>query len=137
MKDQGEVFRSNTLLIVIPGVFFGAALILRNQEDLYVLMWALLAIGLITTIAIVSSFTTLIITDEQVSIKNLKKSQSIHVNEITKQSKETSHSKGIESIVWKLHIKNGAIVKISSDLFKDKERLKESLGRFLKRIPKK
>ena len=84
MKDQGEVFRSNTLLIVIPGVFFGAALILRNQEDLYVLMWALLAIGLITIIAIVSSFTTLIITDEQVSIKNLKKSQSIHVNEITK-----------------------------------------------------
>lgn len=137
MKDQCEVFRSNTLLIVIPGVFFGAALILRNQEDLYVLMWALLAIGLITTIAVVSSFTTLIITDEQISIKNLKKSQSIHVNEIAKQSKDISNAKGIESIVWKLHLKNGSNVKISSDLFKEKERLKESLGRFLKRIPEK
>lgn len=137
MKDQGEVFRSNTLLIVIPGVFFGAALILRNQEDLYVLMWALLAIGLITTIAVVSSFTTLMITDEQISIKNLKKSQSIHVNEIAKQSKDISNAKGIESIVWNLYLKNRSNVKISSDLFKDKERLKESLGRFLKRIPEK
>ncbi|WP_420577207.1 hypothetical protein [Ekhidna sp.] len=137
MKDQGEVFRSNTLMIVIPGIFFGAALILRNQESLYVLMWVLLAIGLITTIAVVSSFTTLIITDEQISIKNLKKSQSIHLNEIAKQSKDISNAKGIESIVWKLHLKNGSNVKIPSDLFKEKERLKESLGRFLKRIPEK
>lgn len=137
MKDQGEVFQSNTLLIVIPGIFFGAALILRSQEDLYALMWIFLAIGLITTTAIVSSFTTLIITDELVSIKNLKKSQSIHLNEIAKQSKSISNAKGIESIVWKLYLKNGSNVKISSDLFKDKERLKESLGRFLKRIPEK
>ncbi|WP_425390334.1 hypothetical protein [Ekhidna sp.] len=135
--DREQIFRSNTLMIIIPGLLFGAALILRNQENLYVLKWVLIGIGLVTTIAIVSSFTTLAITEQNIRIKNLRQNYDIHVDDIARQQKTVSTSKGIESIVWKLHLKNGSIVKISSDLFKEKERLKESLNRFLKNVSKK
>ncbi|MEQ8905704.1 hypothetical protein [Ekhidna sp.] len=137
MKSQAEVFRSNTLMIFIPGLFFGTALILRNQNDLYVLMWILIGLGLVTTIAVGSSFTTLTIIEQEISIKNLRKSHHICVDDIAKHHKTVSTSKGIESVVWKLHLKSGAVVKISSDLFKEKEELKKALDEFLRQIPKK
>lgn len=137
MKDQGEVFRSNTLMILVPGLFFGAGLILRQREDLYVWMWALLTIGAITAIALIFSFTTLTIKNQEIRIKNFKKSHFIHLDDIARQTRDVSTSKGIESIIWKLYLKNGKEVKIPSDLFKEKEELKESLDHFLSSIPKK
>lgn len=137
MEDKTEVFRSNTLMILIPGIFFGSALILRATDDLVMLLWILLGIGGLTTIAVVGSFTTLIITGKEIRIRNMKKSHVIHVNEITRQSKKISTAKGIESVTWKLHLKDGGVVSVSSDLFKEKEKLKESLDSFLKHTPKK
>lgn len=135
MKSHSEVFGSNTLMILIPGIFFGVALILRGNENLSALIWILLAIGALTTVALVLSFTTLTVSESEIGIKNLKKSQVINKEEIVKQACTTSTSKGIETNVWKLYIKNGQVVTISSDLFKEKERLKKSLDRFLKDIP--
>lgn len=137
MTSEESVFRSNTLMIFIPGLFFGAALILRNQNDLYVLMWALIGLGLVTTIAVVSSFTTLTITEQEIDIKNLRKNHHICVDDVTGQHKTVSTSKGIESVVWNLYLKSGAVVKISSDLFKEKEELKKALDEFLRKTPKK
>lgn len=137
MKGQGETHRSNTLMILVPGIFFGSALILRGNEDLTVLIWILFAVGAVTTIAVVLSFTTLIVSGKEIRIKNLKKSYVIHQDDIAKKSKNISTSKGIESVVWKLYLKSGEVVTISSDLFKEKENLKESLDDFLSSIPNK
>ncbi|MEP0985414.1 hypothetical protein [Ekhidna sp.] len=137
MKEKIEVFRSNTGMILIPGLFFGTALILRNQENLYMLMWILIGLGLVTTIAVVSSFTTLTITEQEINIKNLRKSHHISVDDIARQHKTVSTSKKIESVVWNLHLKSGAVVKISSDLFKEKEKLERTLDEFLRKTPKK
>ncbi|WP_421764354.1 hypothetical protein [Ekhidna sp.] len=137
MKSQTEVFRSNTLMIFIPGLFFGAALILRNQNDLNVLTWILIGLGLVTTIAVVSSFTTLTITEQKINIKNMRKSHHICIDDIARQHKTVSTSKKIESVVWNLHLKSGVVVKISSDLFKEKEKLERTLDEFLKKTPKK
>ncbi|WP_420316514.1 hypothetical protein [Ekhidna sp.] len=124
-------------MIFIPGLFFGTALILRGRAELSTLIWILLAVGALMTVALVLSFTTVIISEEEIGIKNLKKSQVINKTDIVKQQRKTSFRKGLESIVWKLHLKNGNTVTISSDLFKEPDRLKESLNWFLKDIPKK
>lgn len=136
MKAEGEEFRSNTLMILIPGIFFGVALILRGNESLSVIIWVLLALGAITTIAVVMSFTTIVITERELRVKNMKKSHVINVNDILQKNQKVSKSKGMESIVWKLHLKNSEIVTISSSLFKEPQKLKESINSFLKGVPK-
>ena len=136
-KDQREVFRSNTLMILIPGACFSAALILRHKEDLTVLIWILIIVGVVTTIAVVTSFTTITISKKEISIKNLRKNQVIKLEDIVKQNLSVSTAKGIETTSWKLHLKEGKVITISSDLFKDKESLKESLNIFLQEVPKK
>lgn len=137
MPNPSKVFRSNTIMILIPGIFFGAALILRGREDLSTLVWILLAVGVLTTLVIVLSFSTIIITDDEIGIKSLKKSHVIKKSDISSQTRTTSFSKGLESTVWKLHLKNGETVNISSDLFKEPERLTKSIDEFLTNIPQK
>ncbi|MEO1253998.1 MAG: hypothetical protein AAFY41_03795 [Bacteroidota bacterium] len=130
-----RIFRTNMNVILVPGLFFGVALILRNS-DLPILTWTLLGIGAITTVAVISSFTTIRLTDELLSIKNLRKSYEIPKNDIVSQNCIISHKKGIETIIWKLYLNGGGEVTISSDLIKEKELLKQELNQFLKRIPK-
>ncbi|SNT00836.1 hypothetical protein SAMN05421640_1987 [Ekhidna lutea] len=137
MANPNEVFRSNTLMIFIPVLFFGTALILRSREDLSVLIWILIAIGAFLTLALVLSFTTIIIKDQEIGIKNLKKSHWINKRDIVKHQRKTSFTKGIETVVWKIHLKSGEVVSISSDLIKEQEELKQSLDQFLKNSPKK
>ncbi len=135
MEPYKEVFRSNTIVILVPGIFLGAALILRNTY-ISALPWVLLALGVITTIAVFRSFTTILIGDSKINIKNLRKAQEIKKEDIVRQSRSVSNAKGIETVTWKLHLKEGNRVIISSDLIKDQEGLKRSLDQFLKGVPK-
>ncbi|MEQ8627902.1 hypothetical protein [Ekhidna sp.] len=137
MDNHQEVFRSNTLMILVPGLFFGAALILRNQNDLYMLMWILLALGALATIAVVRGFTKITIDTNQLRIQNFRKNQVVNKIDIIKQKRSVSTAKGIETVVWKLHLKSGEVASISSDLIKEQERLKKSLDQFLRGKPKK
>ncbi len=136
LKDQEQVFRSNTLMILIPGLFFGTALLLRGQA-IQVVVWILLIIGAITTIAVVRGFTTISISADQIRIQNLSKSHVINKTNIVKQTRSVSTAKGIETVEWKLEQRSGEVVTISSDLIKEQEGLKQSLDQFLKGIPKK
>ncbi|WP_424963265.1 hypothetical protein [Ekhidna sp.] len=136
MSSEEEVFRSNTVMILVPGAFFGTALILRNSE-FEILTWVLLIIGLVTTIAVVRSFTTITISNGVISIKNLRKSQAVRKEDIEKYTRTISRAKGIETVVWTLHLNEEQPLSISSDLIKDKDGLKQAMDNFLEGKPKK
>lgn len=97
----------------------------------------LFVISITSTIAVTSSITTIIITDNQLGIRKIWKSRVIDLGEILQKKKRTNFRKGVESNTWSLTLDDGEEIVILSDPMRDAKRLKEALNWFLRDIPTK
>jgi hypothetical protein len=138
MSKSGKIFYYNPLNLLPPSLILLTAWVIASQvSNLKILFYVLLAVSLLWFLYILTGVMILVITESQVGLRRLWKEHVIALDEITTKHRQTIFLRGSESITWKLFLKNGKVVIIQSDSFRDASRLKEALNWFLRDVPKK
>ncbi len=129
-------FSNNYKILVAPVLLFIAgSIVYFNVPDFtwgYILLFGS---GILFIVGFIAGYRTYVISDDNIHIEGLTKKMDINIQDIASQHRNTSFYKGVESITWKLKLKNGEIITIISDQVKDPSRFKEVLNWLLRGIP--
>jgi hypothetical protein len=136
MSKSGKIFYYNPFNLLPPMLILLTACVIDSQvPDLKILFYILYVVSLLWLLYTLTGVMILVITESQVGLRRLWKERVIALDEITAKHRQTIFLRGSESITWKLFLKNGKVVIIQSDSFRDADRLKEALNWFLRDVP--